>query len=44
MGNHKATISVVTVGDGSHVTWDVEVEPDEMTDMMQGSTSRASRR
>ncbi|MGA2521954.1 MAG: SRPBCC family protein [Acidimicrobiales bacterium] len=34
VGNHKATISVVPVGDGSHVTWDVEVEPDEMTDVM----------
>jgi len=32
--NHKATITVVPNGDGSHVTWDVEVEPDEMTDMM----------
>ena len=34
VGNHKATISVVPDGAGSHVTWDVEVEPDEMTDMM----------
>jgi len=34
VGNHKATISVVAVGSGSHVTWAVEVEPDEMTDMM----------
>jgi carbon monoxide dehydrogenase subunit G len=34
VANHKATISVVPVGDGSHVTWDVEVEPDEMTDVM----------
>jgi carbon monoxide dehydrogenase subunit G len=33
--NHMATISVVPEGDHSHVTWDVEVEPDDMTDMMQ---------
>ena len=33
VGNHSATITV-RPGDGSHVTWDVEVEPDEMTDMM----------
>lgn len=32
--NHKATISVAAVGDGSHVSWDVDVEPDEMTDLM----------
>ena len=31
--NHKATITVVPDGNGSHVTWDVEVD-DEMTDMM----------
>ena len=36
VGNHKATISVTDTGDGSHVTWDVEVDPDEMTEMMQG--------
>ena len=34
VANHKATIAVAAEGDGSHVTWDVEVEPDEMTDMM----------
>ena len=34
--NHKATITVVPEGDGAHVTWDVEVEPDDMTAMMQG--------
>jgi carbon monoxide dehydrogenase subunit G len=32
--NHKATITVTAEGDQSHVTWDVDVEPDEMTDMM----------
>jgi carbon monoxide dehydrogenase subunit G len=33
--NHRATISVLTDGAGSRVTWDVEVEPDDMTDVMQ---------
>ncbi len=32
--NHKATITVTPQGAGSHVTWDVDVEPDEMTDVM----------
>jgi mxaD protein len=32
--NHRATITVLPDGDGSRVTWDVEVEPDDMTDMM----------
>ena len=36
VANHKATITVVPDGAASHVTWDVEVEPDEMTDMMHG--------
>ena len=36
VGNHEATITVVAEGDDSLVTWDVEVEPDDMTDMMQG--------
>lgn len=34
--NHKAIITVVPDGSASHVTWDVEVEPDDMTEMMQG--------
>jgi len=34
VGNHRATITVRPVGDASHVTWEVEVEPDEMTDVM----------
>jgi mxaD protein len=34
--SHKATITVVPDGSASHVTWDVEVEPDEMTELMQG--------
>jgi carbon monoxide dehydrogenase subunit G len=36
VGNHKATITVIPEGDDSLVTWDVEVEPDDMTEMMQG--------
>jgi carbon monoxide dehydrogenase subunit G len=36
VGHHEATITVTPEGDASHVTWDVDVEPDEMTDMMQG--------
>ena len=32
--NHKATVSVAAVGGGSHVTWDLDVEPDDMTDLM----------
>jgi len=36
VGNHKATITVVPQGSDSVVTWDVEVEPDDMTEMMQG--------
>lgn len=34
VGSHKATVTVVPEGDESLVTWDVEVEPDDMTDMM----------
>jgi mxaD protein len=34
--SHKATITVVPDGSASHVTWDVEVEPDEMTELMHG--------
>ncbi|HEY7948393.1 MAG TPA: SRPBCC family protein [Acidimicrobiales bacterium] len=36
VGHHEASISVAPKGNGSHVTWDVEVDPDEMTEMMQG--------
>jgi carbon monoxide dehydrogenase subunit G len=36
VGNHEATITVIPEGSGSLVTWDVEVEPDDMTEMMQG--------
>jgi carbon monoxide dehydrogenase subunit G len=36
VGNHKATITVIPEGNSSLVTWDVEVEPDDMTEMMQG--------
>ncbi len=34
--NHKSTITVIPEGNDSLVTWDVEVEPDDMTEMMQG--------
>ena len=34
VGNHRATITVLAAGDSSHVTWDVEVEPDDMTEIM----------
>ena len=34
IANHKATITVSDDGAGSRVTWDVEVEPDEMTDLL----------
>jgi carbon monoxide dehydrogenase subunit G len=36
VGSHTATITVAPRGDGSFVTWDVEVEPDDMTDLLQG--------
>ncbi len=32
--NHKGTIHVVDAGGSSQVTWDVDVEPDEMADFM----------
>ena len=35
IGNHLAAIRVQPASGGSHVTWDVEVEPDEMTDMFR---------
>lgn len=35
VGNHRATITVSDAAEGSRVTWDVEVEPDEMTDLMR---------
>jgi mxaD protein len=35
VGNHRAIITVSETGGGSHVTWEVEVEPDEMTDLMR---------
>jgi len=33
--NHKATISVESAGGGSRVTWDVDVETDDMAGLMQ---------
>jgi carbon monoxide dehydrogenase subunit G len=34
VGRHEATITVHPEGQSSLVTWDVDVEPDDMTDMM----------
>jgi carbon monoxide dehydrogenase subunit G len=34
--NHKATITVTPAGSGCHVTWDVEVEPEDMVGLLQG--------
>jgi carbon monoxide dehydrogenase subunit G len=34
VGRHEATITVTPEGQSSLVTWDVDVEPDDMTDMM----------
>ena len=33
---HEATITVTPAGDGSHVTWAVDVEPDAMLDLFTG--------
>jgi mxaD protein len=35
LANHRAVITVAEGAAGSRVTWDVEVEPDEMTDMFR---------
>lgn len=39
--NHVATISVVPDGDGARVTWDVEVEPDDMGQLFQTTYQQA---
>lgn len=39
--NHEATISVLPSGAGSHVNWDVDVEPDDMTALMQSTYQQA---
>lgn len=31
---HRAVITVSAAGDGSHVTWDVDAEPDSMAELM----------
>ena len=31
---HQAVITVTPSGDGSHVTWDVDAEPDSMAELM----------
>jgi uncharacterized membrane protein len=43
VGNHRATISVSEAPGGSHVEWDVEIEPDEMTDPMHQTYEGALR-
>jgi len=39
--NHRATITVASNGTGSSVTWDVEVEPDDMAGLLQGMYQQA---
>jgi carbon monoxide dehydrogenase subunit G len=39
--NHLATISVAPSGGGSLVTWDVEVEPDDMGALLQATYQQA---
>jgi carbon monoxide dehydrogenase subunit G len=33
--HHRATIAVTPNGSGSHVTWEVDVDPDTLTDIME---------
>ena len=35
--SHLATISVDAEGDGTHLTWTVEVEPDDLLPLFQGT-------
>ena len=39
--NHLSTISVVPAGSGSVVTWDVDVEPDEMCGLLRDTYQQA---
>jgi len=39
--NHRATISVVPSGSGSQVTWEVEIEPDDMAALFQSTYQQA---
>jgi len=39
--NHRATISVSSNGSGSHVTWEVEIEPDDMAALFQSTYQQA---
>jgi carbon monoxide dehydrogenase subunit G len=39
--NHEATISVLASGSGTHVNWDVDVEPDDMTALMCSTYQQA---
>jgi carbon monoxide dehydrogenase subunit G len=34
--HHEATITVTPAGSGAHVTYTVDVEPDSMTELLQG--------
>ena len=39
--SHRATITVHPDGDASRVTWEVDVQPDSMTDLMSGTYQSA---
>jgi len=39
--NHRATISVSSSGSGSHVTWEVEIEPEDMRGLFQSTYQQA---
>ncbi len=39
--NHKATITVTPSAQGSEVTWDVEVEPDDMVGLFRDTYQQA---
>ena len=41
MVSHEATIAVDPEGSGSHVTWSVEVEPDDLLPIFQGAYDNA---
>ncbi len=34
--HHRAVVTVSPNGDGSHVTWDVDAEPDSMAELLSG--------
>ena len=41
VGNHRATMTVRPSGSGSTVTWDVEVEPDDWTAILESTYQQA---